>query len=62
MSARIWLVPRIRAGRLQRARKTPTTIKSETTRGDTPSFTSFVGASAAPSQAPAPKPQRMPTS
>src|SRR5271157_3946763 len=59
---RIWDVPRMRAGRLQRARKTPRTIKSETTSGETPSFTNFVGASAAPNQAPAPKPQRIPTS
>ncbi|HEV2113425.1 MAG TPA: hypothetical protein VGR50_04705, partial [Terriglobales bacterium] len=52
----------MRAGKLQRARNTPRTIKSETPRGETPNSTSFVGASAAPSHAPAPKPQRIPTS
>jgi len=50
------------AGRLHRARKTPMTMISEITIGETPMETSFVGASAAPSHAPAVKPQRMPRS
>jgi len=50
------------AGRLQRARKTPTTMTSEMTIGERPIVTSFVGASAAPSQAPAVSPERMPRS
>ena len=61
MSARIDEVPRISAGRLQRARKTPTTMISEITIGDTPMATSLVGASAAPSHAPAANPQRIPS-
>src|SRR5712691_3031034 len=60
-SARTEEVPRINAGKLQRARKTPTTMMSEITIGETPIETSFVGASAAPSQAPAVKPERMPS-
>ena len=59
-SKRICPVPRIKAGRLQRARNTPITMRSETTMGDTPACTNFVGASAAPNQAPAPNPQRTP--
>ena len=50
--ARMDDVPRIKAGRLQRARKTPMTMTSEMTIGDRPTVTSFVGASAAPSHAP----------
>ncbi len=61
-SARTDDVPRANAGKLHRARKTPTTIISEITIGDTPIETSLVGASAAPSQAPAVKPQSMPSS
>jgi len=61
-SARTEEVPRTRAGRLHRARKTPMTMISEITIGETPMETSFVGASAAPSHAPAVKPQRMPRS
>src|SRR5712664_2868510 len=60
-SARTDEVPRIKAGKLQRARKTPITMMSEITIGETPMETSFVGASAAPSQAPAVKPERMPS-
>src|SRR5579862_2342805 len=59
-SARTDEVPRTRAGTLQRARKTPVTMISEMTIGDTPTETSLVGASAAPSQAPAVNPERMP--
>src|SRR5215472_9340047 len=59
-SAYTWLVPRASAGRLQRARNTPTTISSEISTGDTPACTSFVGASAAPSHAPAASPHIMP--
>src|SRR5277367_5473659 len=61
-SARTDDVPSISAGRLQRARKTPTTIINEITIGETPRETNLVGASAAPSHAPAVKPQRMPSS
>jgi len=61
-SARTEEVPRISAGTLQRARKTPTTMISEITMGERPMETSLVGASAAPSQAPAVKPERTPRS
>src|SRR5256885_11706864 len=61
-SARIELAPRMRAGRLQRARKTPTTMTREMTIGERPRVTSFVGASAAPSQAPAVSPEKIPRS
>src|SRR5713226_3094703 len=61
-SARTDEVPRMRAGKLQRARKTPITMMSEITMGEMPMETSLVGASAAPSQAPAAKPERMPSS
>src|SRR6202140_836855 len=61
-SARTEEVPRIRAGTLHRARKTPTTMTSEITSGERPMETSFVGASAAPSHAPAVKPERVPRS
>ena len=54
-------VPRTSAGTLQRARNTPATISNEMTTGEIPSVTSLAGASAAPSHAPAPKPQRMPS-
>src|SRR5262249_25843866 len=59
-SWRTLLWPRMRAGKLQRARKTPTTISSDTTIGETPECTSLVGASAAPSQAPAANPHSTP--
>src|ERR1700674_4956946 len=62
ISAWIEDVPIIKVAKLQRARKTPVTMMSEMTRGETPIETSLVGASAAPSQAPAVKPERMPTS
>src|SRR5207247_2940359 len=55
-------VPRSSAGRLQRARTPPTTIVSEMTTGERPSDTILVGASAAPSQAPAVNPLSTPTS
>jgi hypothetical protein len=60
-SARIEEVPKIKAGTLHRARKTPITMISEITTGEIPTDTNFVGASAAPSQAPAVKPERIPT-
>ena len=60
-SSRTAAVPRTSAGRLQRARNTPITIMKEMTTGGMPSVTSLVGASAAPSQAPAANPDRMPT-
>ena len=47
-SARTEVVPRTRAGRLQRARNTPTTMINEITIGEMPMVTSLVGASAAP--------------
>ena len=53
-------VPWSRAGTLQRARKTPHTITSETVTGLRPMDTSLAGASAAPSQAPAAMPLRRP--
>src|SRR6266704_5142670 len=61
-SARTADVPRSSAGRLQRARNTPSTIVSEMTTGEMPSATILVGASAAPSQAPAVNPLSTPTS
>src|SRR5262249_54433669 len=61
MSERTYDVPWISAGSVQRARKTPATMASDTTMGEMPMFTSLVGASAPPSQAPAAKPLRMPT-
>jgi len=60
-SARIDEVPKIKAGTLHRARKTPITIISEITTGEIPTDTNFVGASAAPSQAPAVNPDKIPT-
>src|SRR5580704_3061024 len=60
-SARTAEVPRITAGTLHRARKTPITMISEITTGEIPTDTNFVGASAAPSQAPAVNPESMPT-
>src|SRR5918998_4372729 len=60
-SAPTYDVPWMSAGRLQRARKTPTTIASDTTTGERPIVTSLVGASAAPSHAPAASPQKIPT-
>ena len=59
-SARTEEVPITSAGRLHRARKTPTTIMSEIAIGEMPMVTSFVGASAAPSHAPAVNPQKIP--
>ena len=47
-------VPLSSVGTLQRATKTPATMQSEIEYGDRPAFTSLVGASAAPSQTPAP--------
>jgi hypothetical protein len=60
-SARIDEVPKIKAGTLHRARKTPITIINEITTGEIPTETNFVGASAAPNQAPAVNPDRIPT-
>jgi len=59
-SARTDEVPRINAGKLHRARKTPITMIREIATGEIPRVTNFVGASAAPSQAPAVKPERVP--
>ena len=60
-SALMYDVPWINAGKLQRARNTPITIASETITGERPSATSLVGASAAPSHAPAVSPQNIPS-
>ena len=49
------------AGTLQRARKTPHTMISETVIGEMSGLTSLMGASAPPSQAPAANPQKMPS-
>src|SRR5579862_565860 len=59
-SARTCDVPRMNAGTLQRARKTPRTMTNETVIGEMLGFTSLMGASAPPSQAPAAKPQKIP--
>src|SRR6185436_16905769 len=60
-SAATYEVPCISAGIVQRARKTPITMLSEISTGDNPRVTSLVGASAAPSHAPAVTPHSMPT-
>src|ERR1041384_4044764 len=60
-SSRTALVPRSKAGTLQRAVNTPSTIIKEITTGEMPRVTSLVGASAAPSHAPAANPESMPT-
>src|ERR1700730_16754438 len=54
-------VPRTNAGTLQRARKTPNTMISETVMGEISGLMSLMGASAPPSQAPAAKPQKIPS-
>ena len=59
-SANTYPVPFSRVGKLQRAVKTPATMHSEIANGEKPAFTSFVGASAAPSHTPAVKPQITP--
>src|ERR1043165_8967580 len=59
-SSRTKAVPWIRAGRLQRARKTPRTIASDTTTGEAPVVASGGGGWAAPSQAPAVRPHSIP--
>src|ERR1700676_3221714 len=53
-------VPRINAGTLQRARKTPHTMMSETVMGEMSGLTSLMGASAPPSHARAANPQKIP--
>ena len=60
-SARTYPMPLTSAGILHRPRNTPSTIQSETSMGDRPATTSFVGASAAPSQTPAVRPDQTPT-
>src|SRR5580698_4135843 len=54
-------VPRMKAGTLQRARKTPHTMIRETVIGEMSGLTSLMGASAPPSQAPAANPQKIPS-
>src|SRR5215469_7594004 len=61
ISLRTCAVPRTKAGTLQRARKTPETMTSETVIGEMLGFTSLIGASAPPSHAPAANPQKMPS-
>src|SRR5579863_6614444 len=46
---------------LQRARKTPATMMSETVIGEIPALTILIGASAPPSHAPAANPQNTPS-
>ena len=53
-------VPLIRVGKVHRAVKTPATMHREMAKGERPELTSLVGASAAPSQTPAPSPQITP--
>src|SRR6185312_3796230 len=59
-SAITYRVPLSRVGRVQRAVNTPATMHRETAKGERPVLTSLVGASAAPSHTPAPRPQRTP--
>src|SRR5216684_2844503 len=59
-SANTYPVPFSSVGKVQRAVKTPATIHNEIANGENPEFTSFVGASAAPSHTPAVKPQITP--
>src|SRR6266853_1579589 len=60
-SRNTYRVPFKRVGTVQRATKTPATMASDITNGDTPTTTSLVGASAPPSQAPAARAQRTPS-
>src|SRR5882757_6222257 len=60
-SAKTYPVPFSRVGNVQRAVNTPATIQSEIANGENPAFTSFVGASAAPSHTPAVNPQITPS-
>src|SRR4051812_43933662 len=53
-------VPLTSVGRDQRAVKTPATMHSEIAKGERPVLTSLVGASAAPSHTPAPRPHSTP--
>src|ERR1700677_3612741 len=59
-SAKTYVVPLSRVGNVQRAVKTPATMHSETANGERPALTNLVGASAAPSQTPAARPQITP--
>src|SRR5580704_10825233 len=59
-SLRTCEVPRINAGTLHRARKTPSTMMKETVMGEMSGLTSLMGASAPPNQAPAANPQKIP--
>src|ERR1700726_2538895 len=52
-------VPRTKAGTLQRARKTPNTMMSETVMGEMSGLMSLMGASAPPSRARPAKPQKI---
>ncbi len=54
-------VARIKAGKLQRETKAPSTIMKEITKGGTATDTNFVGASAAASHSAAEKPQNTPS-
>ncbi len=59
-SANTYPVPFSSVGKVHRAVKTPATIHNEIANGEKPEFTSFVGASAAPSHTPAVNPQITP--
>src|SRR5579884_1595119 len=59
-SATTYRVPLSSVGKVQRAVNTPATMHRETANGERPVLTSLVGASAAPSHTPAPRPQRTP--
>lgn len=48
-SAKIYHVPLSNVGKVHRAVNTPATMQTEIANGENPAFTSFVGASAAPS-------------
>src|ERR1019366_2022456 len=60
-SSQIYPVPFNSMGTVQRATNTPATMPNEMIKGGNPAVTSLVGGSAAPSQAPAPKPQETPS-
>src|ERR1700761_4576319 len=59
-SAKTYAVPFSKVGNVQRDRNTPHTIADDRANGEKPAVTSLVGASAAPSQTAAVKPQMTP--
>ncbi len=60
-SVKTYDVPFRSVGNVHRAVKTPATMQSEMAKGEKPALTSLVGASAAPSQTPAARPQTTPS-